>query len=277
MLIINENSFNTDRESKEYLWVNNCGRQANSKDTLAIRRTSGRKDYQFIYLQEGCGFYFLDGCFRKVEAGSLILYRPGEPQIYEYRADHPHEGYWLHFSGTGVKRLLRLAGLTEHVSEIGNDPVISEMFRRIMREVQRKSGGYQVMCAGLLAELIAQLGRKCAFAHKNEDTLTKVAPAVDYFHDHFQTEISLDDAALLCRMSKYHFIRQFTTATGSSPHAYQTLLRMQRARELLTDSTLNVSEVAEAVGYENPLYFSRIFRKYAGCSPREYRQKSQKS
>ena len=277
MVIIDEKSCNTDRESDEYLWVNNCGLQIDSKDSYAIRRPSGRKDYQFIYLLEGSGLYFLDGCFRKVEAGNLILYQPGEPQIYEYRADCPHEGYWLHFSGTGAKRLLRLAGLTEHVAKIGNDPVISELFRRIMREVQRKSGGYQVMCAGLLAELIAQLGRKCAFAHKNEDTLTKVAPAVDYFHDHFQAEIPLDDAARLCRMSKYHFIRQFTAAVGSSPHAYQTLLRIQRARELLTDSTLNISEVAEAVGYENPLYFSRIFRKYAGCSPKEYRRKSQKS
>ena len=83
------------------------------------------------------------------------------------------------------------------------------------------------------------------------------APAVDYIHDHYQSAIPLEDCAALCQMSKYHFIRQFTALTGSSPHAYQTLLRLQKAQELLADSTLNISEVAAVVGYNNPLYFSR--------------------
>ena len=78
-------------------------------------------------------------------------------------------------------------------------------------------------------------------------------------------------------MSKYHFIRQFTALTGSSPHAYQTLLRLQKAQELLADSTLNISEVAAVVGYNNPLYFSRIFKKYVGSPPRDYQIQARNS
>ena len=101
-----------------------------------------------------------------------------------------------------------------------------------------------MMCAALLGELIVLLGRKGTLSGLDEAPLSRVAPAVDYLHDHFQTEISLEECARLCQMSKYHFIRQFTALTGTPPHAYQTELRLQRARDLLADSTLNVSEVA---------------------------------
>jgi len=59
---------------------------------------------------------------------------------------------------------------------------------------------------------------------------------------------------------------------GYSPHAYLIKVRLERAKELLITTSFNVSEISFAVGYENPLYFSRMFKKYTGVSPANYKK-----
>ena len=74
-------------------------------------------------------------------------------------------------------------------------------------------------------------------------------------------------------MSESWLIRCFRQRTGMTPQRYLTDIRLNQAKELLAASSLNVGEIAAVVGYENALYFSRIFRKYVGVSPREYRER----
>ena len=67
------------------------------------------------------------------------------------------------------------------------------------------------------------------------------------------------------------FIRCFRAYTGYPPRQYLIRLKVNRARELLSYSSYNISEIARLVGYDNPLYFSRVFSQNMGCSPSEYR------
>ena len=73
-------------------------------------------------------------------------------------------------------------------------------------------------------------------------------------------------------MSVCWFIRSFKEYTGMAPAQYLTSIRMADARGLLESSDYSVGEIAALVGYENPLYFSRIFKKYNGCPPSIYRE-----
>ena len=75
-------------------------------------------------------------------------------------------------------------------------------------------------------------------------------------------------------MSTSHFIRTFKTQVGYSPLAYQTRLRIERAKDLLQATDLRVSEIAQRIGYQNPMYFSSTFKKHTGMTPLEYREKS---
>lgn len=69
------------------------------------------------------------------------------------------------------------------------------------------------------------------------------------------------------------FIQNFKKITKTTPLQYIVSLRMTNAMNLLDNTNYNISQVAEAVGYENPLYFSRLFKKNIGVSPKEYRQR----
>ena len=87
-------------------------------------------------------------------------------------------------------------------------------------------------------------------------------------------EVDVEELARSLQMSTSHFIRTFKTQVGYSPLAYQTRLRIERAKDLLQATDLRVSEIAQRIGYQNPMYFSSTFKKHTGMTPLEYREKS---
>ena len=85
--------------------------------------------------------------------------------------------------------------------------------------------------------------------------------------------LSIDDYAASRHMSTCWFIRSFKQILKVTPMQYILSLRMSNAQSLLETTEYNISEIAEAVGYDNSLYFSRLFHKHIGVSPSEYRKK----
>ena len=77
-------------------------------------------------------------------------------------------------------------------------------------------------------------------------------------------------------MSVSWFIRNFKEYTSSTPAQYLLSLRISNAQTLLENTAYNITEIANIVGYDNPLYFSRLFRKQCGMSPSEFRKQLQK-
>ena len=83
--------------------------------------------------------------------------------------------------------------------------------------------------------------------------------------------MSLEDAAAGMGMSPFYFSRQIKAATGRTFLEFITAYRMERAKQRLTSTELTVSEVGRAVGYPDPNYFTKVFKKYEGCTPSAYR------
>ena len=96
--------------------------------------------------------------------------------------------------------------------------------------------------------------------------------AVRYFHENYNKPISIENYAAEHHMSVSWFIRNFKDYTNSTPTQYLLALRIQNAQTLLESTSYNVTEIAEIVGYDNPLYFSRIFKKQNGMSPSDFRK-----
>lgn len=84
------------------------------------------------------------------------------------------------------------------------------------------------------------------------------------------SEIPLSEMAAEARMSANNFARRFKASTGMSPHQYHIRQRILKASRYLTSGEYRVSEVGYAVGIQDQSYFSRIFRKWMGCSPRHF-------
>lgn len=102
-----------------------------------------------------------------------------------------------------------------------------------------------------------------------------LADAKSYICQHFDDEnISLNSVAAYVNISPNHFSRIFSQEMGQTFVEYLTSVRMEKAKELLRTSSMKTAEIAFAVGYKDPHYFSNLFKKTQECTPKEFRSQS---
>ena len=238
-------------------------------------RPTGRVDYQLLYVAAGKAHFFFDQKETLVPAGHMVLYRPSEEQNYAYYSTDKTEVYWIHFTGNDVENILAHYEIptTEHVFFSGTTFVYSQLFQQIIRELQLKEFGFEELLTMHLRQILLLVQRQLKADHSTSSyLLEEINLARDYFLKHYHEPISIDDYATSRHMSTCWFIRNFRRITGATPLQYILSVRIANAQSLLENTDYNIAEIASIVGYENPLYFSRIFKKQNGVSPLEYRK-----
>ncbi|HUC85465.1 MAG TPA: AraC family transcriptional regulator [Candidatus Acidoferrales bacterium] len=98
-----------------------------------------------------------------------------------------------------------------------------------------------------------------------------VERAIRRMKEHLAEPLDLDALAQAAAISKFHLVRVFDETTGTTPHHFLSCLRIQRAKELLLESGLAVTDVCLEVGYNSPGTFSKTFSELVGLSPQEFR------
>ena len=101
----------------------------------------------------------------------------------------------------------------------------------------------------------------------------QVRRVTNYMRDRLDQEIGLDELASLANLSRFHFCTAFRMATGRTPYEWLTHERMARAKYLLANPTLRITDIALAVGYATPSAFAAVFRKVMGQTPTEFRRR----
>ena len=99
-----------------------------------------------------------------------------------------------------------------------------------------------------------------------------VIEAIKYIQFNYSSDISVDDIANAVGISRSHLYRVFVSNLGQSPIDYLTEYRINEACELIKNTNLSISQIAVSVGFFDQFYFSRVFKKHTGMSPREYRK-----
>ena len=265
------------KDKKHPLFVGSCGTyKLLTKSKLPTHRPRGRLDYQLLYIASGKAHFYFQGKEEIVSAGNMVLYRPKEEQrYYYYGAEHP-EVYWVHFTGNNVKNILRQYGIADdiHVIHTNTSLEYKRLFSLMIQELKLCKDDYEELLVHYLKELLIMIHRVLINnpPGKSSFLITEMDDAVQYFHANYNQPISIEDYAAEHNMSVSWFIRNFKEYTNVTPAQYILSLRISNARTLLENTAYNVSEISNIVGYENPLYFSRIFKKQCGMSPSEFRK-----
>ena len=267
------------KDKSRPLIVGSCGiYRLSEHPKMPTYRPRGRVDFQIIYIAAGCGhfhFYTVDN-ETIVPAGNIVIFRPKELQKYEYYGEDKTEVYWIHFTGSDVKNILRKYGFqdNERIFPVGTSMEYERIFKKIIIELQRCQDNYEEMLTLLLRHLLIIFQRELTREHvlKNEYLDHEMDTAVTYFNENYNRDINIEEYATSKGMSVSWFIRSFKKFTGSTPMQFIVALRVNNAQVLLETTNYSINEISKIVGYDNQLYFSRLFHKLKGFSPREYRK-----
>ena len=242
-------------------------------------RPNGRGDYQLLYISAGTLHLYVNGKERIIPKGNMLLFRPGETQIYNLYASDKPETYWVHFTGSDVDILLDYYEMPkdENVFFTGTSPDYQWLFRQMIQELQLRRVNYEDLLNMNLRHIFLMINRFLKEGTElDSDALNEVERATHYFNENYNQSICIKDYANKRHMSDCWFNRIFKQVIKVTPMQYILSLRITNAINLLENTNYNIIQVANAVGYDDAYYFSRLFRKHTGISPTEYRKRLEK-
>ncbi|RIQ20280.1 AraC family transcriptional regulator [Jiangella rhizosphaerae] len=218
----------------------------------------------------GSGWADIGGRHHRIGAGAALVVPAGTPHAYGGSPSSPWTVWWCHLRGSDVPELVEALGPpvvpVRHLDRAV--ALADEIVGRLARDDEGPARlvGVAGTAWKLLTQLIADRGSAPSPA---EGPLER---AMDYLASRLDGTVRVPELAALVGVSPSHLTTLFRRATGGGVHAYQTTLRMERARLLLTTTEATVSEIARDVGYADPFHFSRQFRQLHAMSPTDYRR-----
>ena len=209
--------------------------------------------------------------------GDAVLFPPGVP--HDYITDKSAEDWvhlWVYFGIntrlTGLLNWPEINGgvLGFHIKNTANRVEIEKLLSQTVeiwgKNIPRKIN----FCYNLLERALLI----CDMENPLSETVMdrRIGKAIDYMNERTAQKIKLDDIAVNCGLSVSRFVHLFSKTTGLPPVKYLEKIRIEKAQGLLIGSNMKLAEIAEATGYGNEYYFSKVFKKLTGRAPGKFRK-----
>lgn len=247
-------------------------------------------EYEIYYMLEGERYYFIEDDTYHIKTGTLVfidrneIHKTGSAGTSSY-----HDRIMLSLTEQIINPFLHKLGYSSleyffahqriFPMDETNQNYLNGLFEFMRRELRDKEDGYEDMVKLKIVEMLLFLSR-CQKKLPTEAELSlstsakhkKVREATTYIRENYQSALSLQVIAEQLYVSKGYLSRIFREVTGVNVTDYINIQRIKYAKELLTGSKSNITEISELTGYDSITYFEKVFHKYTGTSPLKYRQ-----
>jgi AraC family transcriptional regulator, arabinose operon regulatory protein len=240
-------------------------------------RDDGADEHILIFCVAGRGWYEVNGQIHAIEANEMVLIPRHTPHRYSTDDSDPWTIHWVHFVGTDADFFVHHLPPGEYKMLV--DPQCLTAAETLFHQCHEAfAGGFilhrLIYGAQILRHLLALLFfnnnyfspvQRASHTHSVESTLA-------FLRENLPAHLTLKDMADHAGLSTSHFSFVFRQQTGYSPVDYFIHLKIQHACTLLSLTSRTIHDIGYEIGYEDPYYFSRIFKKVIGMSPRQYRE-----
>jgi AraC-like DNA-binding protein len=238
-------------------------------------------EYQVCYISRGGGWLETGTSGRhRIEAGSIYFLFPG---VRHCEMPDPESGWdeqFICFDGEVARRVMgrRFFSPKRPVIQVRCQETLLELFTEAVSVSKANQPALQQILAGISLYVLGQIysdqsSKKAGYDH----SAGPMHSAITAMREAFTSDLDLHKLARDLGSSYSSFRHQFAHHTGMSPHQYLLSLRLARARNLLTNTTLSGKQIAHESGFQDEQYFCRLFRKKTGATPTEWRLRSTRS
>jgi len=231
-------------------------------------------DHLLLYCVDGAGDLQVEGRPHRVAKGDLVLLPRDCVHAYQADDQEPWSVFWVHFDGSLSDAFIQNFGYSfeKPTLSLGILPRVVDDFETML--AVRQSGFSQkiyIHVANHLRRLLTYIAIQVARTGPSGDLLNLDEIHGQMMH-HLHGHLDLDQLAAHVNLSRYYFAKRYKAVTGRSPIQQFIRFKMEHARYLLDTTTKPVNLIARELAYDDAYYFSRLFKKVIGLSPREYRR-----
>ncbi|MCH2175809.1 MAG: AraC family transcriptional regulator [Lentisphaeria bacterium] len=227
--------------------------------------------FNFSVILSGRGFFEYKGHLYEVRSPCVIYQMPEEKVHYgPYEGEHWEELFFI-FSSSDITLFnsMNLFSYEQLIYQFDLTSTLLNHIKKFLKQLveQPENGDWvDLQVQQLLIEIFSS--RRSIKSNLTMDKVLKIKKEIE---DYFETQLDLESILQEAKMSLSTFHRYWKQVSDHSPHQYQLSLRIQKAQRLLAETNLRIKTIATEIGFDDPLYFSRCFRKQTGLSPKKYR------
>ena len=237
-------------------------------------------EFQLLYITKGKGkFCSKSSGKQSIREGHMFLLFPGEWHTYMPDENTGWNEYWIGFNGRIMDEWMKNGFFSKEnpIFNIGINEEIITLYKRAMIIADAQEANYQQALAGIACNLLSMaiyLSRNRDFSR--HDISSQINAAKAAVHEHISS-ITPEALAQTTCMSYSKFRKIFKEYTGFAPSQYIQEVRINMAKEMLTNTSKSIKEIAFELGYDNKDYFFTAFKKTTGMTPVNYRLYTQGS
>ena len=235
-------------------------------------------EYQLLYIIEGGGvFHSRTVPEARLNEGDFFLLFPGEWHSYHPTPPRGWKKYWIGFKGHNMDDRVRAGFLSPQkpIYHVGYSAEIVHLYKQAYEAAMKEEAYSQQLMAGIVNLLIGtmySLERNIELKSRSQAHVDMINRARLMIRDSLESSLTIQRVAENMGVSYSNFRKLFKEHTGLSPATYQQDLRIQRAKELLSSTSMSIKEIAYRLNFESPDYFSAKFKQKTGRKPSELRQ-----
>ncbi len=234
-------------------------------------REDGADQYILIYCTEGKGTIELDGKKYLMQESDVFCIPRGQKHRYYADRREPWSIFWVHFKGENVIHFPVEESRVVHINSRHSHNRMVMLFKILFRALERN---YRLGNFIYISQVLSLILAEVYYREKVDESTTQdrhVTAVIRFMYEKIQYNLTLEDISKEVELSKSYLHSVFREQTGKSPMEFFMHLKMKEACKLLKSTNLYIYEISVRLGYEDQYYFSRIFKKIVGVSPKEYR------